>query len=128
MTAVYLVDDFTPGLVLLHDALARLPRLSVVGTAGTLAAASEGIARSHPDVAVIDDVLPDGEGVELCRQLRDAMTGIASILYAVSERPGLRQRALGAGASAVLLKNIDTSELVAMILALDPHLRRDARR
>jgi two-component system response regulator DevR len=116
--SVFLVDDFAAALTALHEALNGHPDIAVVGTAASVAAAVEGIRRSRPHVAVIDDQLPDGTGIDLCEILRTSHPSIVSILYAGTLSPTRYRDAQQAGASAVLLKQIDTGELVRTILQL----------
>lgn len=118
-TRVFLVDDHAPGLRLLQHALDGDPRLAVVGTAKTFGSARAAIPATLVDVAVVDDVLPDGYGVDLCRFLHEECHAIATILYAVTDWPGMRDRAMRAGASAVVLKSVDLSKLVSTILSVD---------
>jgi two-component system response regulator DevR len=115
---VFLVDDFAAARSALREALNRHPGIAVVGTAASVATAVEGIRRSHPHVAVIDDQLPDGSGVDLCEILRTSDPSVASILYAATLSATRYRDAQRAGASAVLLKQIDTAELVRTILQL----------
>jgi DNA-binding NarL/FixJ family response regulator len=94
------------------------PDIAVVGTAASVAAAVAGIRRSRPQVAVIDDQLPDGSGIDLCEILRTSQPSVVSILYAGTLSAARYRDAWQAGASAVLLKQIDTGELVRAILQL----------
>jgi len=116
--SVFLVDDFTAARSALRDSLNRHPKIDVVGTAASVAAAVDGIRQSRPRVAVIDDQLPDGTGIDLCEILKNNDASVISILYAGTLSPTRYRDAQQAGASAVLLKQIDTGQLVRTILQL----------
>ncbi len=66
---VFLVDDHEVVRRGLIDLLGADPDLQVVGEAGTVAEALARIPAARPDVAVLDVRLPDGNGIELCRDL-----------------------------------------------------------
>src|SRR3954451_3007958 len=67
---VMLVDDHEVVREGLRALLNRRPGMSVVAEAGTMASAVEVALREKPDVIVMDVRLPDGSGVEACREIR----------------------------------------------------------
>ncbi|HEY0226904.1 MAG TPA: response regulator transcription factor, partial [Mycobacterium sp.] len=69
MVKVFLVDDHEVVRRGLADLLASDPELEVVGDAGSVSEALVRIPALKPDVAVLDVRLPDGNGIELCRDL-----------------------------------------------------------
>jgi two-component system, NarL family, response regulator DevR len=69
MVKVFLVDDHEVVRRGLIDLLASDPDLEVVGEAGSVSEALARIPALRPDVAVLDVRLPDGNGIELCRDL-----------------------------------------------------------
>jgi DNA-binding NarL/FixJ family response regulator len=115
---VFLVDDFGAARAALRDSLGRHPSIEVVGTAESIERALDGIRSSRPEVAVIDDRLPDGRGLDLCEILARIDPGVVSILHAGILSPTIYGDARRAGASAVILKQIDTAQLVSAILRL----------
>ena len=76
---VFLVDDHEvvrQGLrTLLEDA-----GMTVVGEASTAAEAVARIAATRPQVAVLDIQLPDGTGIDVCREVRSALPGTACLM------------------------------------------------
>ncbi|MCF6420626.1 response regulator, partial [Amycolatopsis tucumanensis] len=70
MITVFLVDDHEVVRRGVADLLGTEPELEVVGEATTAAQAMARIPALKPDVAVLDVRLPDGNGIELCRELR----------------------------------------------------------
>jgi two-component system, NarL family, response regulator DevR len=111
---VFLLDD--------HEVVRRGVRelleeagLEVVGEASTAEEAIQRIPPTKPDVAVLDVRLPDGSGVEVCREVRDLVPGIAClILTSYSDDEALFE-AIMAGASGYVLKQIRGHELVDAI-------------
>ena len=67
MVKVFLVDDHEVVRRGLVDLLASDPELEVIGEAGSVSEAMARIPALKPDVAVLDVRLPDGNGIELCR-------------------------------------------------------------
>lgn len=115
MTSVVLVDDHAgirEGLAVLlgqHD-------INVIGVAGSVAAGEEAIAFGKPDVAVIDVLLPDGDGSALAATAVERHPGVAVVLYTgrTGQGPWL-DKALQSGALGLALKTGPVSELVTAI-------------
>ena len=72
MTRVFLVDDHEIVRRGLSDLIDGAPGFEVVGEAGTVRQALARIEAARPDVAVLDVRLPDGSGIDLCRQIRSS--------------------------------------------------------
>ncbi|WP_067655585.1 response regulator [Nocardia harenae] len=111
MLGVFLVDDHEIVRRGLVDLLQSDPELSVVGQAGTVAAALTGVRAVRPDVAVLDVRLPDGNGIELCRDLLAEHEGLRClILTSFSDEHAMLDAVL-AGAGGYVVKNIKGMEL-----------------
>ena len=93
-----------------------------VDTAETKAAALAAIAARPPDALVLDLVLPDGEGVEVCREVRRFSSLPVLVLSAVGDERE-KVRALDAGADDYITKPFGSDELLARLRAV---LRRSA--
>jgi DNA-binding NarL/FixJ family response regulator len=100
---IMLVEDHLSFRQSLAFLLSREPDLKVVAQAGSLAEARE-LLDTPLDVAVLDLVLPDGDGRELIGELRRANEGISVLVLSVTIRPGHLKEVLKAGADAVLHK------------------------
>ena len=90
--------------------------------AATAREALDSAALQRPDAAIVDLVLPDGDGVEVCRSLREWTEMPIVVLSAVGEETE-KVRALNAGADDYVTKPFGPSELMARLNAV---LRRAA--
>ena len=91
------------------------PGISVVGEAKNAAEALARVPALHPDVAVLDLRLPDGDGVSVCRELRSKLPELKVImLTSFSDDEALFQ-AIMAGASGYLLKQILGQDLISAV-------------
>jgi two-component system KDP operon response regulator KdpE len=90
--------------------------------ASTAEEALDVAAVNRPDAAIIDLVLPDGDGIELCRRLRE-WTDIPLIVLSAIGDEDAKVRALAAGADDYVTKPFGPRELVAR---LEANLRRTA--
>ncbi len=116
MTRVLLVDDHAAFRQPLAFMLGREPDVEIVGQAGSLAEARTMLA--GVDVAVVDLGLPDGDGVDIVRDLRATNpNGSVLVLSAETERTRLA-RAVEAGASGVLHKSSSIEQILRSVRRL----------
>jgi DNA-binding NarL/FixJ family response regulator len=109
---VFLLDDHEVVRRGLRDLLEAAGGLEVVGEAGTADEALRRIPPTRPDVAIVDVRLPDGNGVDVCREIRSAHPEVQClILTSFSDDEALFQ-AIMAGAAGYLLKQIRGTDLV----------------
>jgi two-component system response regulator DevR len=130
-TRVFLLDDHEVvrrGLRELFDAEADL---AVVGEAATAEEALARVPPTHPDVAILDVRLPDGDGVEVCRDLRSAVPELKCLMLTSFADDEALFSAILAGASGYVLKQIKGGDLVDAVRRvaageslLDPALTR----
>ncbi len=112
---VFLLDDHEIVRRGVADLLNAEPDLEVVGEAGTAAEALSAVAATEPDVAVLDVRLGDGNGVEVCRDIRSAHPDVACLmLTSFSDDHAVIDAAM-AGAAGYVLKQIGSNELVEAI-------------
>jgi len=112
---VYLVDDHEVVRRGLIDLLGADPDLEVVGESGTVAHALAQIPARKPDVAVLDVRLPDGNGIELCRDLLSAMPDLRCLMLTSFTSDEAMLDAILAGASGYVVKDIKGMELAQAI-------------
>jgi DNA-binding NarL/FixJ family response regulator len=113
---VLLVDDHEVVRRGLRDLLGDERDIDVVAEAGTVAEALVVAAAAKPDVALIDMRLPDGDGVALCRRLREGGADAPKclVLTAFDDEQALVD-AIEAGASGYLLKQVRGQDLVTAV-------------
>jgi DNA-binding NarL/FixJ family response regulator len=130
MTKLVIVDDheaLREGLV----ALLVGQGLEVVGAAGNVAAGLDLVEQVAPDVALVDIRLPDGNGIDLTRELLAQRPALGVILYTGDSDAELLYSGLDSGARGYALKAGSMAELVGAIKRIaaggsyvDPRLDR----
>ncbi len=109
---IFLLDDHEIVRRGLRDLLASEPDIEVVGESGSAADAVKQIVALAPDVAVLDGRLPDGSGVEVCRDVRAADPGIAALILTSFDDDEALFSAIMAGAAGYVLKQVRGKNLV----------------
>jgi DNA-binding NarL/FixJ family response regulator len=117
-TRVMLIDDHAEFRHLMVALLGREPDLEVVAQAGSLAEARSHAAAAGFDVAVLDLSLPDGNGVDLIADLREANSGVAVLILSAGLDPKNLRGATEAGADEILDKLASPTEVVGAIRRL----------
>ena len=115
MTRVFLVDDHEIVRRGLVDLLGSAPDLTVVGEAASVGEAMARIPSSGADVAVLDVRLPDGNGVELCRDLRTVLPDLRCLMLTSFADDEALFDAVMAGASGFVLKQILGTDLISAV-------------
>jgi len=131
MTRVFLLDDHEVVRRGLRELFEAEDDLTVVGEGATAQEALARVPATRPDVAVLDVRLPDGDGVEVCRDLRSAMPELKCLMLTSFADDEALFSAILAGASGYVLKQIKGSDLVTAVRRvaageslLDPSLTR----
>jgi two-component system, NarL family, response regulator DevR len=115
LVKVFLVDDHEVVRRGLIDLLGADPELDVVGEAGSVAEAMARIPAACPDVAVLDVRLPDGNGIELCRDLLSRMPDLRCLILTSYTSDEAMLDAILAGASGYVVKDIKGMELARAV-------------
>ncbi|WP_067674981.1 response regulator [Nocardia miyunensis] len=115
MTTVFLVDDHEIVRRGLIDLLQEDPELTVVGQAGDVTHALARIPALRPDVAVLDVRLPDGNGIELCRELLSTVEDLRCLILTSFTDEQAMLDAILAGASGYIVKDVKGMELAAAV-------------
>jgi len=114
-TRIFLVDDHEIVRRGLRELLEAHEGFEVVGEAGTAEQAIARIPATHPDVAVVDLRLPDGNGVEVCREVRSTAPDVQCLIFTSFSDDEALFDAIMAGAAGYLLKQIRGHDLVDAI-------------
>lgn len=115
MVTVFLVDDHEVVRRGLADLLASDSELEIIGDAGSVAEAMVRIPALKPDVAVLDVRLPDGNGIELCRELLSELPDLRCLMLTSFTSDEAMLEAILAGASGYVVKDIRGMELAQAI-------------
>src|SRR3954447_4065861 len=86
---VVVIDDHRIFTDLVSLALASEPRMECVGTAGTAAQARQVVSEHQPDIALIDVRMPDGDGVNLARELLTLAPNMRVLMLTAFPSPAL---------------------------------------
>lgn len=127
-TKIFLLDDHEVVRRGIRDLLMAEPDFDVVGEAGSAAEALREIVLSRPDVALLDVRLPDGSGIDICRDARSALPSMKAIMFTSYNDARALQAAVLAGASGYLLKEIKGPSLADAVrsVAAGRNLLREA--
>jgi DNA-binding NarL/FixJ family response regulator len=112
---VFLLDDHEVVRRGIRELLTAEDDMDVVGEAGTAEEALNRIPSTRPDVAVLDVRLSDGDGVEVCREVRSRHPNVACLMLTSFADDEALFAAIMAGAAGYVLKQIRGSELVGAI-------------
>ncbi|WP_405949291.1 response regulator transcription factor [Streptomyces prunicolor] len=113
--SVFLLDDHEVVRRGVHEMLSVEDDIEVVGEAGTAAEALARIPATHPDVAILDVRLPDGSGVEVCREIRALDDSVKCLMLTSFSDDEALFDAIMAGASGYVLKAIRGAELLSAV-------------
>jgi two-component system, NarL family, response regulator DevR len=109
---VYLLDDHEVVRRGLKDLLEADGDILVVGESGLAHEAARRIPALRPHVAVLDGRLPDGSGIDVCREVRSAHPEIAALILTSYDDDEALFSAIMAGAAGYVLKQIRGNDLV----------------
>ncbi|MEV7865473.1 response regulator transcription factor [Streptomyces sp. NPDC088124] len=112
---VFLLDDHEVVRRGVFELLSVEDDIEVVGEAGTAADAMARIPATRPDVAVLDVRLPDGSGVEVCREIRSRDESVKCLMLTSFADDEALFDAIMAGASGYVLKAIRGNELLTAV-------------
>ena len=115
MIRVFLLDDHEVVRRGLIELLHAESDIEVVGESGSAQEATRRIPALHPDVAILDGRLPDGSGIDVCRDIRAVDPTIAGLILTSYEDDEALFAAIMAGAAGYVLKQIRGTDLVDAI-------------
>lgn len=112
---VFLLDDHEVVRRGVYELLSVEEDIEIVGEAGTATEALARIPAARPDVAVLDVRLPDGSGVEVCREVRSQDDSVKCLMLTSFSDDEALFDAIMAGASGYVLKAIRGNELLGAV-------------
>ena len=112
MIRVFLLDDHEVVRRGVRELLEASGEITVVGEAATADEALRRIPATRPEVAVLDVRLPDGTGIEVCRQLKTDSPDVRCVMLTSFDDDEALFDSVVAGASGYLLKQVRGSDLV----------------
>ncbi|WP_314094192.1 response regulator transcription factor [Microbacterium foliorum] len=118
MFRIVLVDDHEMVRRGIADLLETQSDLSVVGEAATVHDARAVVAETLPDVAVLDVHLPDGSGIDLCREIRQTHPQVQCLIFTAFDDDDALFAAVLGDAAGYLMKTLRTDELLHSIRAV----------
>jgi len=109
---VFLLDDHEVVRRGLRDLLESTGEIKVVGESGLAVEATSRIPALRPDVAILDGRLPDGSGVDVCRDIRSVDPTIRALILTSYDDDEALFAAILAGASGYVLKQVSGNDLI----------------
>lgn len=112
---VFLLDDHEVVRRGVAALLSAEPDIEVIGEAGTADQAIARVPALRPDVAILDVRLPDGDGVDVCREIRSRLPSVACLMLTSFADDEALFNSVMAGASGYVLKQIHGTDLVGAV-------------
>lgn len=112
---VFLLDDHEVVRRGIRELLETEPDIRVVGESGLAQEATRRIPALRPDVAILDGRLPDGSGIDVCRDIRSVDPGIAALILTSYDDDDALFAAIMAGAAGYVLKQVRGQDLIDMV-------------
>jgi DNA-binding NarL/FixJ family response regulator len=110
---VFLLDDHEVVRRGVRELLESEGDIVVVGESASAPDAEARIPALRPDVAILDNRLPDGTGIDVCREIRSRDPGIAVLILTSYDDDEALFAAILAGAAGYVLKQVRSGDLVA---------------
>jgi DNA-binding NarL/FixJ family response regulator len=114
-TRVFLVDDHPALRKGIADCIDAEPDLVACGQAGSATAALPAVARTKPDVVIVDISLPGRDGIELIKDIRAQQRNVRVLVLSMHDESLYAERVLRAGARGYLMKSTPTEEIMQAI-------------
>ena len=128
---VFVLDDHELVREGLRAVLEREGDIEIVGEAGRMVEGLRRILATRPDVALVDLSLPDGDGLDACRSIKERLPETACLILTSASSDDVLLSAIRADASGFLLKRTAGAELVRSVrlvaaggTLIDPTLTR----
>ena len=111
MIKLFIVDDHYMVVEGIQSLLSGEKDIELIGSASTVASCRSFLKQKQPDVLLMDISLPDGNGIALCKEVRQAYPGIFVLGLSTFNQESFIRKMLDNGASGYVLKNATRAEL-----------------
>lgn len=115
MIQVFITDDHYMVIEGIRSLLMNERNLELIGSASTAASCRSFLKNRQPDVLLLDINLPDGNGIDLCRELKQLYPGVFILGLSTFNQASYIREMMDNGASGYVLKNASQKELVEAI-------------
>lgn len=115
MIQVFITDDHYMVIEGIRSLLMNERDLELIGSASTAASCRAFLKNRQPDVLLLDINLPDGNGIDLCRELKQLYPGVFILGLSTFNQASYIREMMDNGASGYVLKNASQKELVEAI-------------
>lgn len=115
---VFIVDDSRVVVERLTGLLEEVPGARLVGQAGDVPTAVEGIHKMKPDAVILDLHMPGGSGLDVLRAIRMEHPGLFVLICTNFAYPEYREECLTAGANSFLDKSADFEKIPSILREL----------
>ena len=112
---VYLLDDHEIVRRGIRELLESEGDIVVVGESGSAAEATRHIPALHADVAILDGRLPDGSGIDVCREIRSRDPHVAALILTSYDDDEALFSAIMAGAAGYILKHVGGNDFIEIV-------------
>ncbi|WP_131765834.1 response regulator transcription factor [Candidatus Protofrankia californiensis] len=112
---VFVLDDHEIVRRGMRELLESQGDIKVVGEAGLVAEALRRIPALRPDVAILDARLPDGSGIDVCRDIRSGTPEVPCLILTSHDDDEALFAAIMAGAAGYVLKQIRGNDLIGAV-------------
>lgn len=112
---VFVIEDHPVIRDVYRQLLSRIPELTISGEAATGAEALQKLTQSHPDIILLDLMLPDVRGIALLKEIKLHHPQVPVIVVSGEEEKLFKPLALDAGASGYIDKLCVKDELIRLI-------------
>lgn len=115
---VNIADDHTMLTEGLVEAINSYDKVHVSSTFATLEQCRRTLSVRMPDVLLLDISMPDGSGIDFCREVVAAYSSVKVIAISSHDEYSIIQKMMSSGAHGYVLKNISVPELVAAVISV----------
>ncbi len=118
-TRVLIVDDHPLMRKAIRTMVDAQPDMASCGEASSVNEALEAIAAERAELAVVDISMPDGDGIDLIREIKKRWPGLPVLVFSMHDEMLYAERAIRAGASGYVMKQAPPERLVLGLRAVN---------